>query len=464
MTTPDIVFADLNPDDEEQIPYEIESLCMNCYDNGITRLMCIRIPYYKQVILMSFFCEHCNFKNNEIQSGEKCQEFGTEVVLNVKTAVDLNRQLIKSEYATLSIPELDLEVPAKSQPGEVTTVEGVLERVKQGLMQNQVKRRIEEPEAAAQIEEFIERMNKYKRAEVPWTLKLRDVSGNCHIQNPDPMHVDPQCIISHFYRNLADRKLLGFADDNDEEDDISKDPDTQWKSFEDVKQEVLRFATNCPNCNKPIDTLMKPTDIPYFDTVIIMATKCDHCDYKSNEIKSGGAFRDHGCKQTLRILNDIDMARDVLKSDTCSLRIEELDLEVGMGALAGRFTTVEGLLQATKDQVMDQAKFFLGDSAVSDEKGKFQELLDKFENILAMQMPCTIILDDIAGNSYIQSLFAPLDDPQLVKDYYTRSFDQNEELGLNDMKTENYENDVHESNVEDKMDSILEEDEVEAAK
>lgn len=38
-----------------------------------------------------------------------------------------------------------------------------------------------------------------------------------------------------------------------------------------------------------------------------------------------------------------------------------------------------------------------------------------------------------------QSLCAPDPDPQLVVTHYTRSWEQNEELGLNDMKTENYE-------------------------
>lgn len=51
----------------------------------------------------------------------------------------------------------------------------------------------------------------------------------------------------------------------------------------------------------------------------------------------------------------------------------------------------------------------------------------------------TIILDDPAGNSYVQTLTddRSLDD-RLTIERYTRSFEQNEELGLNDIKTENY--------------------------
>uniref|UniRef100_A0A0N5CD22 Zinc finger protein ZPR1 n=1 Tax=Strongyloides papillosus TaxID=174720 RepID=A0A0N5CD22_STREA len=449
-----VVFKDLSADDDEQMPFEIESFCFNCHKNGVTKLMCTRIPFYKQVIVMSFRCEHCGFSNNEIQSGEKVQEFGTEIVLKVKKAIDLNRQVVKSEFAQIEIPELDLEIPPKSQPGEITTVEGILARVREGLEQNQVQRKIEHPDDAKKIDEFIERLENLRQLKTEWTLKLKDVSGNCFIQNPDPFHVDPRCIISHYYRNLADRKILGFADDDDEEDDISKDPDTQWKSFEDVKQEVLHFPSKCPNCNKMIETLMKPTDIPYFQTVIIMSTKCDDCGYKSNEVKSGGAFQDYGCKLSLKVKNQIDLARDVLKSDTCSLTIPELDLEVGMGALCGRFTTIEGLIVATKEQLEEQGRFLIGDSATNDAKGKFGELVGKFDDVLNLKLPVTIILDDPAGNSYIQSVTAPIDDPQLEKTFYTRSYEQNEELGLNDIKTENYDN-----NTSDKMEAIAEEDE-----
>lgn len=51
----------------------------------------------------------------------------------------------------------------------------------------------------------------------------------------------------------------------------------------------------------------------------------------------------------------------------------------------------------------------------------------------------TLILDDPAGNSYVQALTddGSLDE-RLTIERYTRSFDQNEELGLNDIKTENY--------------------------
>lgn len=39
----------------------------------------------------------------------------------------------------------------------------------------------------------------------------------------------------------------------------------------------------------------------------------------------------------------------------------------------------------------------------------------------------------------LQNVYAPEDDPEMKVEHYKRTFDQNEELGLNDMKTEGYE-------------------------
>lgn len=42
----------------------------------------------------------------------------------------------------------------------------------------------------------------------------------------------------------------------------------------------------------------------------------------------------------------------------------------------------------------------------------------------------------------LQNVYAPEDDPEMKVEHYERTFDQNEELGLNDMKTEGYETDL----------------------
>lgn len=78
-------------------------------------------------------------------------------------------------------------------------------------------------------------------------------------------------------------------------------------------------------------------------------------------------------------------------------------MEVGPHALAGRFTTVEGLIVAVKEQLSDpQHSHIFGDSAEIRTKEQFEEFLKKFDDILSGNMKVTLILDDPAGNSYIQ--------------------------------------------------------------
>ena len=63
-------------------------------------------------------------------------------------------------------------------------------------------------------------------------------------------------------------------------------------------------------------------DIPYFKEVIIMATLCNHCGYRSNEVKTGGAIAPRGRKITLKLKPE-DMSRDILKVHLlCTFRSE----------------------------------------------------------------------------------------------------------------------------------------------
>lgn len=61
------------------------------------------------------------------------------------------------------------------------------------------------------------------------------------------------------------------------------------------------------------------------------------------------------------------------------------------------------------------------------------------------ERPFTLILDDPLANSYVQNLYAPDPDPNMMIELYDRTWEQNEDLGLNDMKVEGYEEDDVES-------------------
>nr|CAH7746194.1 unnamed protein product [Callosobruchus chinensis] len=449
MGTTKPLFRDINADDPDPETTEIESLCMNCHGTGMTRLLLTKIPFYKEIVVMSFVCEHCGYHNNEIQSGAPVAEKGIRLTLHVKSNRDLNRTVVKSDYTSIKILELEFEVPAKSQKGEITTVEGIISRSILGLQQDQPIRKIQHPEAAEKIDEFVKKLERLKDMESPFTLVLEDITGNSFIENPDAPKVDENCKVHYFTRSkdqdhelgLYTKEEVGSEEPVKENSILHPLPEGKF-TLEELEGEVLHFDTNCPNCHSPCQTNMKMTNIPHFKEVVIMATNCEACGHRTNEVKSGSGIEPKGLKIEVKVTSRDDFSRDVLKSETCSLSIPELELEVGPHALGGRFTTVEGLILAVKDQLLDSkcSHHMFGDSIEPKAKEQYKEFIKKFDGILDGKMAVTIVLDDPAGNSYIQSM---RDDDQpdegLRIEHYERSFEQNDELGLNDMKTENYE-------------------------
>ena len=134
-----------------------------------------------------------------------------------------------------------------------------------------------------------------------------------------------------------------------------------------------------------------------------------------------------------------DLNRDILKSETCSLLIPEIDLELSTGTLGGRFTTIEGLLVQVKEELESKSSFS-GDSATVEQRGNFNSFMSKLDKILNMEInPVTLILDDPLANSHVQNLYAPDADPNMTIVQYERTFEQNEDFGINDMVLEGYE-------------------------
>ncbi|XP_072011874.1 zinc finger protein ZPR1 [Engystomops pustulosus] len=425
------VFREISADDDEQQPAEIESLCMNCYQNGLTRLLLTKVPFFKEIIVSSFTCDSCSWTNTEIQSAGRIQDQGVRYSLSVRNKRDVNREVVKTDYATTRIPEIDFEIPACTQKGALTTIEGILERTIVGLQQEQPLRRAENAQVAEKIDEFITKLQSLKDGETPFTFIIDDPSGNSFVENPFAPQKDEALTVTHYRRSREQDSLLGIETVDGQKGSEEKP--------EDLRDEVLQFHTNCPECNAPAATNMKLVQIPHFKEVIIMATNCDACGHRTNEVKSGGAIEPLGTRITLHITDPSDLTRDLLKSETCSISIPDLEFELGMGALGGKFTTLEGLLKDIRELVVEKNPFTLGDSTTSDRKEKLQEFGKKIDQILEGQMKAHFVLDDPAGNSYLQNVYAPEDDPEMKVEKYERSFEQNEDLGLNDMKTEGYE-------------------------
>ena len=93
-----------------------------------------------------------------------------------------------------------------------------------------------------------------------------------------------------------------------------------------------------------------------------MAYSCDVCGHKSSEIKQGGGISEKATKLTFNFQTEEDLCRDVFKSDTCETIIPELDMTLAPGTLGSMYTTVEGLISKTIENMEKVNPFGKGDS------------------------------------------------------------------------------------------------------
>ncbi|KAH9888875.1 zf-ZPR1-domain-containing protein [Cubamyces lactineus] len=463
--------------DEERPVQEIESLCMRCEQQGVTRLLLTSIPYFREIIVMSFRCEHCGFSNNEVQSAGSIRPEGAVYTVRVLAREDLDRQIVKSNTCTVEIPEFELTIPPGR--GQLTTIEGLIRDIIIDLGADQPLRRIESPAAYEKIESILSRCRDIvgddeeegadenatgevkapKRASEmdaplqPFTIRLDDPAGNSFVEFVGSM-ADPKWNLRTYHRTREQNIALGLIAPDEPAPEASAEAqggeqkegeEQQGEPLLNENEEIFTFPGTCSSCGHPCNTNIKKVNIPYFKDVLIMSTNCDKCGYRDNEVKSGAAISPQGKRITLKVEDREDLSRDILKSESCGMSIPEIELVLQAGTLGGRFTTLEGILDQIYEELSDKV-FASGDSR--SDKDSFEQFLKKLKAVKNVEHPFTLILDDPLANSYLQNIYAPDPDPNMTIEMYDRTWEQNEELGLNDMKVEGYEADAQQPSAE----------------
>ena len=456
---------------EHRVTEEIESLCMNCHENGITRLLLTRIPFFREIVIMSFSCSHCGFQNNEIQSAGQIQEKGAKYALRVELEQDLQRQVVKSDTAVFRIEDLDLEIPPGK--GQYTNVEGVVSGVRQDLQSNQEERMRQMPEVGEKVAGVIATLTDMAEGRrLPFMVSVDDPSGNSWIE-PKPPDPVGKWAKSEYNRTPQQNAVLGLGDEvpypsegqtseirpeyhaTDMVPSTPADGTATSNNVDDeeiVEDQVYSFPASCPGCTRPCTTNMKMVNIPHFKQVVIMSTVCEHCGYRSNEVKTGGEVPEKGRRITLKVRRREDLTRDILKSESAVLACPELQLRVEPGTMGGRFTTVEGILTQIRRDLRAQA-FDLedgdteilsgaGDSMTAESRQTWDAFFASLTAAIEGRREFTLVLEDPLASSYLQSFTAPEPDPQIEVEDYERTEQEEEDLGLKDIKTEGYEEDV----------------------
>ncbi|XP_042508897.1 zinc finger protein ZPR1-like [Macadamia integrifolia] len=465
--------------DDDALPlHQIESLCMRCEENGMTRLLLTRIPHFREIVLMAFECSHCGERNNEVQFAGQLQPRGCLYRLEVPSGDQkmLNRQVIKSDSASIQIPELDFEIPPEAQRGKLSTIEGILLRAVDELHALQEERKKVVPETAEALDQFLIKLKSCATGDIRFTFILDDPAGNSFIENPFAPSSDPSLTIKFYDRTPEQQEALGFLVDSSQSgehetqstveastegrrgdyDESKGEPHgsigavaghraiAQGNSEEvaaalfrySAPEEVMTFPSTCGACGVKCETRMFVTNIPYFQEVIVMASSCDACGYRNSELKPGGRIPEKGKSITVRVQSVNDLSRDVIKSDTASVKIPEIDLELASGTLGGVVTTIEGLITKISESLERVHGFTFGDSLDDQRKSKWIDFRVRLIKLLSLEEPWTLILDDALANSFVAPITDALkDDHQMTFEEYERSWEQNEELGLNDMDT-----------------------------
>lgn len=404
----------------------------------------------------------------------------------------MNRRVIKSEHATIKIPDCDFEIPPMTQKGKLTTIEGFISVAKEQLetaLNEGIYDGLPE-ETKDKIKSIIQRLDdllNFKKT--PFKFILDDPSGNSFIENPFAPQTDPYIKVSYYERTAEMAQSMGYMVQPDGEGDTQlqekklefvenvhkeitaknqkefvnpsyydkKKEFTVYKSTSEmsahlldftksiesssnINEEALRFPTDCYCCGAPGENFMCLCTIPYFKEIIIICFKCQICGYKSTEVKGGGGISEKATKITLKISCEEDFNRDLFKSETAKIIIPELQFETDTGSMGSMYTTVEGVIDKLIQNI-DEIPFSHGDS---NEDNSLANFIQKLKNLVSERQEFTLIIDDSLSNSFISSPYFPENDPRLEKLEYERSWDQNEELGINDMKVENYGEDKQE--------------------
>lgn len=399
------------------------------------------IPYFREIVIMSFNCEHCGLQNNEIQAAGSIQPKGTHYELRLTSLPDFSRQVVKSDTATVKFIELDLEIPAGR--GQLTNVEGLLTTVVDDLELGQEARKEQTPELFPKVAEIIVKARAMLIGEsFPFRVYIDDPAGNSFIA-PDLKDGVGKWEKHEYLRTPEQNAALGLSDSDPSAGTDLPNPGLT-EDGEIIPNEVYNFPATCPGCMHPCVTHMKMVDIPHFKQVVLMSTVCHDCGYRSNDVKTGGEIPEQGERITLTVDSMTDLGRDILKSETCALECPELKLQVNPGTLGGRFTTVEGLITQVRDdlhgQIFEANGRQAGDSMGATEKTQWTEFFDGLDSAIKGEKPFTVILADPFASSFVQPLVdPPAPDPKIKREKYDRTDEEEEELGLKDMKTEGYE-------------------------
>lgn len=134
------------------------------------------IPYFSDILLICAVCD-CGFRIVDTMVMNDHEPSRWE--MRVETAEDLDARVVRSTQGEIDIPEFGINIrPGPACFGFVSNVEGVLERAEDAIKRASISC---EGDEICQATELLDRIEKARRSEFPFTVIISDPSGNSGI-------------------------------------------------------------------------------------------------------------------------------------------------------------------------------------------------------------------------------------------------------------------------------------------
>jgi len=152
----------------------------------------------------------------------------------------------------------------------------------------------------------------------------------------------------------------------------------------------------CPVCQAEIQYLYQTEEIPFFSEILIISTVCPSCGYRLADTQ---LLRNaEPSRWELRIEYPEDMMVRVIRSTNGAISIPELGVRIDPGpACEGFISNVEGVLVRV-DGVLSNLRSW---AESDEERERIDSLKESIARIQEGQLPATLVIEDLSGNSAI---------------------------------------------------------------
>lgn len=152
--------------------------CPMCNQKSLTLSEAdVEVPYFGTLLIFGMNCENCKYHKSDVEAAE--QKEACKWSLEVSSKEDLNCRVVRSSEGLIKIPYVGSIEPGPVSEGFITTVEGVLNRIKDQV--ESLKESAEDDEDKTKAKNLLKKLQKVFWGEEKITLTIEDPSGNSAI-------------------------------------------------------------------------------------------------------------------------------------------------------------------------------------------------------------------------------------------------------------------------------------------